>query len=83
VVQGLIQGMMAGIGFLGAGVILRKPEADSVKGLTTAATVWLAAALGICCGLGQWTVVIVAVVLGLLILVVAKRLFINFNVDMD
>jgi len=39
VVQGLIQGLMAGIGFIGAGVILRKPNENVVQGLTTAATV--------------------------------------------
>lgn len=83
VVQGLIQGLMAGIGFVGAGVILRKPDADLVKGLTTAATVWLAASLGICCGLAQWTVVIVSVVLGILILVVAKKILAALNMDTD
>ena len=52
VVQGVLQGVMAGIGFIGAGVILRDAEAGIVLGLTTAATVWVAAALGIACGLG-------------------------------
>lgn len=74
VVQGLIQGVMAGIGFVGAGVIIRKPDENLVKGLTTAATVWLAASLGICCGLAQWTVVLVTTVLGILILTAAKKI---------
>src|SRR5215210_6459432 len=47
VVQGIIQGVMAGISFIGAGVILRNHETRSVEGLTTAATVWIAAALGL------------------------------------
>ena len=50
VVQGVIQGIMAGISFIGAGVILRDAQARRVEGLTTAATVWVTAALGIACG---------------------------------
>src|SRR5262245_39321926 len=51
VVQGVIQGVMAGISFIGAGVILRDAQARTIEGLTTAATVWVTAALGIACGL--------------------------------
>ncbi len=83
VVQGLIQGVMAGIGFIGAGVIIRKPEEDLVRGLTTAATVWLASALGIACGLGQWLVVGCATLIGLIVLVVLKRIFKTQNIDVD
>jgi putative Mg2+ transporter-C (MgtC) family protein len=54
VVQGIIQGVMAGISFIGAGVILRDREARRVEGLTTAPTVWVTAALGIACGLAAW-----------------------------
>jgi putative Mg2+ transporter-C (MgtC) family protein len=57
VVQGIIQGIMAGIGFIGAGVILRDRETQTVKGLTTAATVWVTAALGIAYGLAAWAIV--------------------------
>jgi MgtC family len=42
-----------GMGFLGAGVILRDPKGH-VTGLTTAATIWICAVLGIVCGLGYW-----------------------------
>jgi putative Mg2+ transporter-C (MgtC) family protein len=69
VVQGIVQGIMAGISFVGAGVILRNTQAGTVEGLTTAATVWVAAALGIACGLGAWRTVAVATVLALLLLV--------------
>lgn len=70
VIQGVIQGIMAGISFIGAGVILRDPHAKSVEGLTTAATVWVTAALGIACGLAAWTVVAVGVAIALCLLVV-------------
>ena len=69
VVQGIIQGVMAGISFIGAGVILRDREARSVDNLTTAATVWVTAALGIACGLAEWRSVVVALVVALVLLV--------------
>jgi putative Mg2+ transporter-C (MgtC) family protein len=68
VVQGLIQGIMAGISFIGAGVILRDLNAKVVHGLTTAATVWVTAALGIACGLGAWRTTGISLVLALLLL---------------
>ena len=67
--QGVIQGIMAGIGFIGAGVILRDSTTKTVTGLTTAATVWVTAALGIACGLAAWSIVGMAVALALFLLV--------------
>lgn len=61
VVQGIIQGVMAGISFIGAGVILRNAAAGTVEGLTTAATVWVSAALGVACGLGAWRTIAIAI----------------------
>ena len=58
-----------GISFIGAGVILRDAQARTVEGLTTAATVWVTAALGIACGLAAWTIVGVALVIALILLV--------------
>lgn len=49
----VVQGVITGIGFLGAGMILRPPNSNEVHGLTTAAAVWLTAALAILCGLGR------------------------------
>ncbi len=69
VVQGIIQGIMTGISFIGAGVVLRDHSAQTVRGLTTAATVWIAAALGIACGLGAWRTVAVALVIALFLLI--------------
>jgi putative Mg2+ transporter-C (MgtC) family protein len=68
VVQGVIQGVMAGISFIGAGVILRDHKAGEVTGLTTAATVWVTAALGIACGLGAWVIVATTLALALFVL---------------
>jgi putative Mg2+ transporter-C (MgtC) family protein len=48
----VIQGLVAGIGFLGAGTILQLSEQRKVKGLTTAANIWLTAAVGLAAGAG-------------------------------
>jgi putative Mg2+ transporter-C (MgtC) family protein len=68
VVQGILQGIMGGISFIGAGVILRDPRSGSVDGLTTAATVWVTAALGIACALAAWRVAAIATALVLILL---------------
>jgi putative Mg2+ transporter-C (MgtC) family protein len=67
----VIQGLVAGIGFLGGGVILHS-EGRDVKGLTTAATIWVAAALGISCGIGQWHIAGMAVAIALVVLVAGR-----------
>lgn len=69
VMQGVIQGVMAGIGFLGAGAVLSGRDRE-VHGLTTAATVWVTAALGIACALATWWVVTIGAMLTLIVLVV-------------
>jgi putative Mg2+ transporter-C (MgtC) family protein len=68
VIQGVLQGVLTGIGFIGAGVVLRDSRSATVRGLTTAATVWVTAALGIACALADWTLVATGVVLTLAIL---------------
>ena len=55
--QGIVQGVLTGIGFLGGGVILRNPSAHAVHNLTTAATVWVTSALGIACAVANWKVI--------------------------
>jgi putative Mg2+ transporter-C (MgtC) family protein len=77
----VVQGILTGIGFFGAGVILHDP-AGHVSGLTTAATIWTSAVLGIVCGLGCWTVLLIALVLTAAVLLfgrpierLAERLF--------
>ncbi len=66
----VIQGVLTGIGFLGAGVIFRGGEGAKVTGLTTAATIWVVACLGLACGAGRWPLVLAASVITLLILIV-------------
>ncbi|MBB3769660.1 putative Mg2+ transporter-C (MgtC) family protein [Angulomicrobium tetraedrale] len=71
VVQGIIQGIMTGIGFLGAGVVLHKRHSSRVHGLTTAATVWVTAALGIACALASWHLIVMGIAVTLMLLVLA------------
>lgn len=76
-----MQGILTGIGFLGAGVILRD-TGGHVTGLTTAATIWASAGLGILCGLGFWMLAGISTLLvwsvlrtGLAIERLAERIF--------
>jgi putative Mg2+ transporter-C (MgtC) family protein len=69
----VVQGVMAGIGFLGGGVILRDDSHQSVHGLTTAASIWVVASLGIACGAGQWFTALAALFLTLLVLILLGR----------
>lgn len=66
----VIQGILTGIGFLGAGVIFRGSDGAQVTGLTTAATIWVVSCLGMACGAGRWQLVIAASVITLLILTI-------------
>jgi putative Mg2+ transporter-C (MgtC) family protein len=63
-----IQGIIAGVGFLGGGAILKSSD-DAVHGLTTAASIWLVASLGIACGAGQWIIAMIALAIALIVLV--------------
>lgn len=66
----VIQGVITGVGFIGAGVILHRPTGGKkVHGLTTAATIWVTAALGVLCGIGAWSLLVIAVPLVLSLLV--------------
>src|SRR5690606_39686624 len=67
----VIQGVVTGIGFLGAGVILQK-SSGKVTGLTTAAMVWIAAMLGLAAGAGRWLEVVVATVLTFVVLLLER-----------
>ncbi len=69
----VIQGILTGIGFLGAGVIVRAEHRFRIRGLTSAACTWLAACIGIACGVGQWRIVAVAVAITFIVLIVGGR----------
>jgi putative Mg2+ transporter-C (MgtC) family protein len=57
----VIQGTLTGIGFLGAGVIVRTVDGEHVHGLTTAACTWLTACVGVVCGVAEWQLIVVGV----------------------
>ena len=63
--------VVTGIGFLGGGAILR--EGSTVRGLTTAASLWMAAAIGLAVGLEKWSAAVITTVVGLGVLSIVKR----------
>lgn len=70
----VIQGIVTGIGFIGAGTIIKFEGERDVKGLTTAAGIWMSAAIGVTIGLGAIGLAIVATLLALIILTVTVAL---------
>jgi putative Mg2+ transporter-C (MgtC) family protein len=64
----IIQGIAAGIGFIGAGTILKRAEREEIQGLTTAAGIWLTAAIGVAVGVGRIWLPLLAVLCAWLIL---------------
>ena len=73
-----IQGVATGVGFLGAGMILQQSSQKSsrteVKGLTSAATIWLAAGLGAAAGCGLWQMCLIGTLMALAVLSGVKKL---------
>ena len=64
-----VQGLITGIGFLGAGVIMQHRAQGRIEGLTTAASIWVAAGLGIACGAGLVELALIALVAVVLVLI--------------
>jgi putative Mg2+ transporter-C (MgtC) family protein len=79
----VIQGIAAGIGFLGAGTILKLSDLHEIKGLTTAASIWMTAAIGVAVGSGRIGLALLSVGLGLFILYVLHRLEIWLQIGQD
>jgi putative Mg2+ transporter-C (MgtC) family protein len=85
----VIQGIVTGIGFLGAGVIVK--EGFSVRGLTTAASVWVASAIGVTLGVGMYVAGLVATLATLVALALLRQLedllpaqaFVHFEVGFE
>lgn len=68
----VLQGVIAGIGFLGAGAILKSSDDQQVRGLTTAASIWLTAAVGIAAGMGREATTVLSTLFALLILLALR-----------
>jgi len=73
-VSRIIQGITTGIGFLGAGAILKISEERDIQGLTTAAGIWMTAAIGMAVGVGSLGVALLSTLLTLIVLGVAGTL---------
>lgn len=69
----VVQGIIAGMGFLGAGAILKNQSELSIVGLTTAAGVWMTAAIGVACGLGRESTAVISTVLVLVVFAVIPK----------
>jgi len=67
-VSRVIQGVAAGVGFLGAGAILKLSDRREIRGLTTAAGIWMTAATGLAVGLGRYGLALISVALSWMIL---------------
>ena len=67
-VSRVLQGVTAGVGFLGAGAILKSQHDGQITGLTTAAGVWLTAAVGVAAGMGREATAVMSAVFALVIL---------------
>jgi putative Mg2+ transporter-C (MgtC) family protein len=70
----VIQGVLTGIGFIGGGVILKMSEQHQIVGITTAASIWLTATLGVVIGTGRLGLAVVGAALAFVILTVFGRL---------
>lgn len=70
----VIQGIVTGVGFLGAGAIIKRHSEEDVQGLTTAAGVWMTAAIGIACGLGREATAVLSTLLALVVLGLVPKL---------
>jgi putative Mg2+ transporter-C (MgtC) family protein len=70
----VIQGIVTGIGFIGAGSILKLDQERDIQGLTTAAGLWMTAAIGIACGLGTIGLALIATAMTLIVLGVLRAI---------
>ena len=70
----VLQGIVAGIGFLGAGAIIKLSDKEQIKGVTTAASIWATAAIGIAAGMGREATAILSTAFALLILAALPRI---------
>jgi putative Mg2+ transporter-C (MgtC) family protein len=69
----VLQGLISGIGFLGAGAIIKLSRDREIRGLTTAATIWVTAAIGVAAGMGREATAILSTLLTLCILALSHK----------
>jgi putative Mg2+ transporter-C (MgtC) family protein len=69
----IVQGIVGGLGFLGAGSIIKSRGSEDVSGLTTAASVWYTGALGVACGMGAFLLAGISAVLGMIVLTLLRH----------
>ncbi|ESJ19472.1 MULTISPECIES: MgtC/SapB family protein [unclassified Cupriavidus] len=70
----VLQGIASGIGFLGAGAIIKLNSEESIKGLTTAASIWMVSAIGVAAGMGREATALLATIFTLVILEILQRI---------
>ncbi len=70
----VIQGLITGIGFLGGGTILKLTQEHEIRGLTTAAGIWLTAAASVAAGLGEFAAAFIGVFFALIVLIAVGKL---------
>lgn len=75
----VLQGLVAGVGFLGAGTIIKGSGPEEVTGLTTAAGIWLTAAIGVAAGLGREATAVLSALFALVILSTLPRVLRRFE----
>ena len=73
----VMQGLVAGIGFLGAGAIIMGNQQGATRGLTTAANIWLTAAIGVSAGMGRESLAVLSTIIALIVLTAVPR-FVDF-----
>lgn len=69
----VLQGVIAGVGFLGAGTIIKGKDEEDVQGLTTAAGIWMTAAIGVAAGMGRESSAVLSTILALIILALVPK----------
>ena len=77
----VMQGIVSGIGFLGAGAIIKLNRGERVEGLTTAAGIWMTSAIGMAAGLGLEIAALLTTLLGLLVFATIPRLMRGESTD--
>lgn len=79
----VLQGLVAGVGFLGAGAILMGTKEVETRGLTTAAGIWVTAAIGVAAGMGRESTAILSAFIALLVLSLVPLIYKNQRMNKD